>query len=95
MTTPDLFTLSRRNDPATSKEAAARVHVHLTELQQYVYDWFIMFGPATHKELVTFCKRIRPDSSESTWRTRVSELRDQGLIIACGKIDGCQTWRVK
>ena len=91
----DLFTLTRRHGPETSREAAARIYPRLTELQQRVYDWFTQYGPATHKELVAHFKRISPDSSESTWRTRVSELRDQGLIVAVGKIDGCQTWKAR
>ena len=91
----DLFTLTRRNDPETSRGAAARIYPRLTELQQRVYDWFTQYGPATHKELVAHFKRISPESSESTWRTRVSELRDQGLIVAVGNLDGHTTWGIK
>ena len=90
---PDLFTLSRKDSPETSRAAAERIYPHLTELQGQVYAWFYQYGPATDKELVAWCKQYFPKTSESTWRTRRSELRDQGLIVSVGKINGCQTWK--
>ena len=91
----DLFTLSRRNSPTTSKEAAARVHPQLNVLQAEVLVYFEEYGPATDKEMCAQFKKWYSNRSESTWRTRRSELRDQGLIIACGKIEGCTTWKIK
>ena len=95
MTEPDLFTLTRRNDPETSREAAARIYPRLTELQEQVLWWFTNYGPATDKEMISWFKRRLPNSSESTYRTRRSELRDQGLIVAVGKLDGHTTWKIK
>ena len=96
---PDLFMLSRNGDPATSKEAAAFVHPKLSRLQDVVMTWARCQSSFTDKQMVA-ALQFAYGGSESTWRTRRSELRDAGLIVESGKWSDGQgkshtVWRVK
>ena len=84
MSTPDLFTRTRRDDPATSHEAAQYIHPKLPRLQGLVMDWARIQSQFTDKQLVN-AMQFGYGGTESTWRTRRAELRDAGLIVECGK----------
>lgn len=73
--------LTRSADPATSHEAAAWVFPKLNKLQNLVWDWVCENPRFIDKELVA-AMQAKHGGSESTWRTRRSELRDNGLLYA-------------
>ena len=96
---PDLFALTRSDDPDTSREAAAYIHPHLTALQYKVLDWAKLQRSFTDKEMVSSLQYLH-GGAESTWRTRRSELRDCGMIEPIGTTtDGKgkrhTVWRIK
>ena len=90
----DLFTpLARTGDPETSKEAARRITPELPHLQAVVLEALGLYGPCTDRTLVTVL-RGKHGRTESTWRTRRSELVAKGLVEAYGKSHGQTVWRV-
>lgn len=90
--------LSRTTDPETSKEAAASVAPKLSALQERVLTFAVACGPTgfTDREMV----KAMGVGSDSTWRTRRSELVKRGLIedtgITTREINGRRhtIWRV-
>lgn len=91
----DLFTpLARTTDPTTSKAAGKKIEAELPELQQVVLTALSVYGPCTDRSLVT-ALRSTHGRTESTWRTRRSELVAKGLVESCGKSHGQTVWRVK
>ena len=76
---------ARWTDPETSHEAAEYVAPRLTALQEEVYEWAKTHRePWTLKDIAASMRVRHPKSSESTWRTRVSELRDKAMIEFVG-----------
>lgn len=91
----DLFTTrARTTDPETSKVAGRKIEGELPELQRVVLTALSVYGPCTDRSLVT-ALRSQHGRTESTWRTRRSELVGKGLVEACGKSHGQTVWRVK
>lgn len=91
----DLFTpLARRANPETSKVAGKKIETELPQLQQVVLTALSVYGPCTDRSLVTALRGIH-GRTESTWRTRRSELVARGLVESCGKSHGQTVWRVK
>lgn len=92
---PDLFTpLARTTDPETSHDAGRRITSELPELQAIVLKALTLYGPCTDRSLVT-ALRGQYGRTESTWRTRRSELVDKGLVEKCGVSNRQTVWRVK
>jgi hypothetical protein len=79
----DLFgahTRSRKDDPWTSKAAAGRIAETLTEKQSKVYAIYRDHPHGlTEWEIEKIC-----GSHGATWRTRVSELEQMGLLVKDG-----------
>src|SRR5215216_6502692 len=80
----DLFpphTRARAGDPWTSHAAARRIVPTLTDKQRRVHGIHREHQSGlTNWELETLC-----GSHNSTWRTRVSELVDMGLLVDSGR----------
>lgn len=79
------FTRARREDPATSHEAAAGISDRLRELQQRVLALFERHGPMTHHALIAAYRAAHGPAAESTIRTRCAELVEKGLIRDTGR----------
>lgn len=81
----DLFgshTRARKDDPATSKAAAARIMPTLTDKQRAVME---VFKQERHRRgLTQFELEEICGWHGSTWRTRVSELGMMGLLVQVG-----------
>jgi DNA-binding MarR family transcriptional regulator len=80
---------SRRSDPETSKEAATKVDVTLTEA--VILDWLEVRGPLTTKEIaeLAFCGR---DSISP----RMKGLEAKGKIIRTAeRRDKATVWALK
>jgi hypothetical protein len=88
---------ARKTDPETSHRAAAFIGSRVTRLQEIVLDYVATHRGCTDREMVN-ALREKHGGSESTWRTRRSELTDLGLIEQLGEttINGRrhQTWAV-
>jgi len=65
---------------STSSEAYEAIKPAINELQQTFLDAIRRMGPVTHHDLIA----RYPEYSESTIRTRVSELVKLGLVRATG-----------
>jgi hypothetical protein len=85
---------ARREDPETSHAAAEKITPQVSTLQQVVLGALSIYGPTTDRKLITILK-ARHGRTESTWRTRRSELVGKGLVEKCGVADGRSIWRVK
>lgn len=81
----DLFKagLARKTDPETSRAAAAQVRPHLTRLQDIVLNYVRSHRGCTDREMVEALRKEH-GGSDSTWRTRRSELVEMGLIVPLG-----------
>jgi hypothetical protein len=79
----DLF-LVRRSDPSTSKAAAA-IAQSLSGLQLTVLNWLKCHRGSTDLEMVEAIRKVH-GGSESTWRTRRSELVELGLVRCLGEV---------
>lgn len=73
---------ARRDDPDTSKEAAANVTPVLRDLQETVFALFKHHGPMTDLQLSAFAPK---GAAYSTYRTRRAELVDMGLLRHSGR----------
>ena len=90
MTDKPLYTLHRSDDPDTSVEAAEVILPKLSEIQQRVYA---LIGAAglhgiTQYELserISGEERDAEQAKKSTWRSRVPELEELGLVRCKGK----------
>jgi hypothetical protein len=80
----DFKRMFRRDDPATSIEAAGRIYERLNQRQQIVLRYAISMGAAgfSHEDAM----RALPTWGPSTVRTRVAELRDMGLVKDSGTV---------
>lgn len=78
-------TLYRRDDPHTSREAAASVYPHLTKIQLTVLGLLRSAEYGLTDEEITDRYPVRGglSLSPSTARTRRKELTDKGYVIAC------------
>jgi hypothetical protein len=87
--------LARKTDPQTSYRAAEFISPRVNQLQTIVLDYVMGHRGCTDREMVN-ALRAQHGGSESTWRTRRSELVDLGLIEPLGEaiINGRrhQTW---
>jgi hypothetical protein len=84
---------ARRDDPDTSHAAAEKITPQVSALQQVVLGALKIYGPTTDRKLVTILK-ARHGRTESTWRTRRSELVGKGLVVKVGTVDGQSVWGV-
>lgn len=93
----DLFKTgrARKTDPSTSHRAAAFVNPRVSRLQEIVLNYIRNHRGCTDREMVNDLRKEH-GGSESTWRTRRSELEDIGLVRHLGdvKVDGKRhrTW---
>jgi hypothetical protein len=75
--------MTRRNDHATSVEAAAAVSMHLSEIQGDVLAWFRLVGAGTDSDMESSSLgKIYPGFS--TLRKRRGELVAKGLLRDSG-----------
>jgi hypothetical protein len=86
--------MARTGDPETSKDAAARVAVKLTDKQRTVLTAFAAHRTLTGKSLerLPVCARWAP----STARKRITELASAPLflLVPTGRVvDACQEYR--
>jgi hypothetical protein len=86
--------MARTADPETSKDAAARVAVKLTDKQRTVLTAFAAHRTLTGKSLerLPVCERWAPSAA----RKRITELASTPLflIVPTGRVvDGCQEYR--
>lgn len=78
----------RRNDPATSREAAAVAVTRRPRVRDAVYLVLSEDGPLTHDDLIAAYRQRSvsivgwPMASDSSIRTRCSELARDGLVVA-------------
>jgi hypothetical protein len=72
----------------------------LSKRRMEVYEALYEFGPLTANELVRHMKRISPESNQTGWNARFSELQRLGVIhevgVRCDEISGnqCIVWDV-
>lgn len=86
MSQTDLFRPPTRHDaPGTSREAAHFIAGSVSKLQRIVLDYIIAHRGTTDREMVEELRREH-GGSESTYRTRRSELVDMGLVMQLGII---------
>lgn len=84
---------TRRNDPSTSRQAATFIAGSVTNLQRLVLDYVKNHRGCTDREMVDALRKEH-GGSESTYRTRRSELEDMGLVKQLGQIkEGGKTHR--
>lgn len=90
---------TRRTDPDTSREAAAAVE-NITERQAGVLRAFRRSGPMTDRTLVDVYTRLHalfpslyPKQTESSLRTRRSELVKLGALVDSGEKETLDTGR--
>lgn len=76
-------THTRRDDPVTSRQAAQSIAGSVSNLQRLVLDYVKNHRGCTDREMVDTLRKEH-GGSESTYRTRRSELVDMGLIKALG-----------
>src|SRR5574337_68439 len=78
---------ARRSDPRTSHEAAAGFSEDkLTEIQRDVLDYFRRFKSGSDEDLYEYLVRSKKYlATQSTLRTRRSELVRKGLLRDSGK----------
>lgn len=82
--TPRSKAATRKSDPETSHEAAAKLG-DLTEAQEEVLDLFRRHGPMMDEELVATAAREESKQTESGLRTRRSELVESGVLAWTGR----------
>lgn len=84
----DLFshTHTRRDDPGTSRQAAHFIAGSVTNLQRLVLDYVKNHRGCTDREMVDALRKEH-GGSESTYRTRRSELEDMGLVEQLGEVE--------
>lgn len=75
-------TMMRKNDPRTSKEAAAKIVPHLSDLHNQVIDCFLLYGSMTDEELENLPHF--KDYGPSTVRKRRGELFRAKLLKEVG-----------
>jgi hypothetical protein len=75
--------VARNSDPDTSH--AAPRGLNLREIQNRVLDIVSKKGPLTQHEVIAAYRGIYGFVQESTVRTRVSELREMGLVESKAK----------
>jgi hypothetical protein len=78
--------LARRDDPDTSKAAAADIVEDLTELQEMCHVLMLAIGPQPHHYIIDAWRERYGPVAESTVRTRVAELCDAGFARSVGKV---------
>ena len=93
--------LSRKSDPQTSQQSAAETEKKLGRLHTIIIREMGCFTrPVTANEIADFCSGVNGGVAES-YRKRMGELLDRGLIEECGErrceITGknCRTFRLK
>ena len=74
--------MTRRSDPSTSFQAAARVAGNLNELQQKVLDALVSAGASGMTDLEL---QYRLGDHGSTFRTRRAELVEAKLVVDSGR----------
>ncbi len=79
---PPVTHLTRREDPATSKQAAAGICDHISKLQRRVLAAFVEAGPMTDERLLGLEQFAA--YADSTVRTRRGELARRGLLETAG-----------
>ena len=87
-----LFTLFRRKDPNTSKQAAEIILHKLNKIQAQVLDF------ALHQKHGFTDKKMNEHfkTYKSTYRSRRSELVKKGLIVDSGRVENKMTvWVLK
>jgi len=84
----DLFQRShtRREDPRTSRQAAHFIAGGVSNLQRLVLDYIKAHRGTTDREMVDALRKEH-GGSESTYRTRRSELEDMGLVVQLGEVE--------
>lgn len=84
----DMFSSSRsrRSDPFTSKEAGRSIGGGVNRLQKMVLDFIMLHRGCTDREMVDALRKEH-GGSESTYRTRRSELEDMGLVEQLGEVE--------
>lgn len=100
MEQPDLFRRSnstgvRHDAPGTSREAARFIAGSVSNLQKLVLGYIINHRGTTDREMVDALRKEH-GGSESTYRTRRSELVEMGLVKQLGTVKhngkSHQTW---
>ena len=88
MSQTDLFarTHTRRDNPATSRTAAHFIGGSVSRLQSLVLDYVKAHRGCTDREMVDALRKEH-GGSESTYRTRRSELEDMGLVSQLGEVE--------
>lgn len=74
----ELFTLSRTNDPQTSKDAAESIYPDLPQIQAQV---FTLINKAEYYGLTDEELSAQWGTTGSTARSRRSELAEKGLVV--------------
>lgn len=77
---------TRRNAPATSREAAHYIAGSVTNLQKLVLEYIRNHRGTTDREMVDAMRREH-GGSESTYRTRRAELEDMGFVEELGVVE--------
>jgi hypothetical protein len=83
----EAYQITRREDPATSFDAAARIVPQLKELQRVVFEVLLEAGPhgLTDIELDVRCITKHGKRGYSTYRTRRAELVELGYVGDSGR----------
>jgi hypothetical protein len=81
---PELFTLTRTNDPQTSHDAAASLK-DVRASQRAVYQMLRDYGPSTDERLQQLAHDHGIRMSPSGLRTRRHELTALGLVVDSGR----------